>query len=74
MIRQLRARMAARRARREEATRAEHVRLTSWIAETADPDAPTLPLLRTSNGLVVMSPRASALVASGKLTSRHKHG
>lgn len=72
--RRLRRRLAARSARRKESDRVEHVRLTSWITETDDAHAPTLPLLRTSGGLVVMSPEAAGLVAAGKLTSRHSTG
>lgn len=72
--RSLRRRLEARAARRQEADRAEHDRLTSWIPETDEPGAPTLPLLRTSNGLVVMSPQAAGLVAAGRLTSRHNSG
>lgn len=71
--RHLRYWVAARRARRAEADRLEHERLTSWIPP-ADDGVPTLPLLRTSGGLVVMSPAAAGLVASGRLTSRHSTG
>lgn len=73
--RMLRRRVEARRARRKESARVEHERLTSWITDTEDSGAPTLPLLRCSTGgLVVMSPAAAGLVAAGKLTSRHKTG
>lgn len=72
--RHLRYGLTVRRARRARADRVEHERLTSWITDTGDPGAPTLPLFRTSGGLVVMSPAAAGLVAAGKLTSRHKTG
>jgi membrane protein YdbS with pleckstrin-like domain len=59
--------------RRRRARQAEHERLTSWMPTLAGAET-TVPLYRTSTGLVVMTPEAVALVASGKLTSRRKAG
>lgn len=53
---------------------AEHERLTSWTRELAGDGQDTVPLYRTSAGLVVMTPEAVRAVAEGRLTSRRKRG
>lgn len=63
-----------RRERRRAERAAEHERLTGWTSELVGDGQATVPLYRTSAGLVVMTPEAVRLVAEGRLTSRHNSG